>query len=165
LIGTERAAIAVIHPNNIESGAELCKAWDRKGQMQTKGATMKTSRLIVAGVIIVALCLFPGSSFSTNEAGKKQPAQAKTTALKISIEGEGTSIEKPIVIKGAPDNMAGVALEYAVLRGLYPTAKVKNQQLMKQGGRSYDVMVLKLRDGRELRVFFDITDFFGKMPL
>jgi hypothetical protein len=134
--------------------------------MQTKGATMKTSRLILVGVIIAALCLYPVFSFSASEAGKKkQPAQIKVTALKITIEGEGTSIEKPIVIKGAPDNMAGVSLEYAVIRGLYPTAKLANQQLIKQGGRSYDLMVLRLPDGRELRVFFDITDFFGKMPL
>jgi hypothetical protein len=133
--------------------------------MKTKGAKMKTSRLVLAGVIIAALCFCPGSSFSANEAGKKQPAQVRTTALKITIEGEGTSIEKPIVIKGAPDNMVGVALEYAILRGLYPTAKMTNQQLIKQGGRSYDLMVLQLQDGRTIRVFFDITDFFGKMPM
>ena len=126
---------------------------------------MKTSRLILAGVIIAALGFYPGFSFSANETAKKGPAQIKTKALKISIEGEGTSIDKAIVIKGAPDNMAGVALEYAILRGLYPTAKVTNQQLMKQGGRSYDLMVIKLQDGRELRVYFDITDFFGKMPM
>lgn len=60
--------------------------------------------------------------------------------------------------------MAGVALEYGILRGLYPTAKVVKQQLVRQGGRSYDLMVLKSEDGRELPIFFDITDFIGKMP-
>jgi|GEM_PF-6453746 len=126
---------------------------------------MKTSRLILAGFVIAALCFYSGVSFSAKETDKKEPAQAKTAALKISIEGEGTSIEKPIVIKGAPDNMAGVALERGILRGLYPTARVVDQQLIQQGGRSYDLMVLQFQDGRELRVFFDVTDFLGRMPL
>jgi hypothetical protein len=149
----------------LNQAPNCAKLGGRKGSMQTKGAKMKTSRLVLAGVIIAVLCFYPGFCFSADETAKKEPAQVKTKALKISIEGEGASIEKPIVIKGAPDNMAGVALEYAILRGLYPTAKVTNQQLMKQGGRSYDLMVLKLQDGRELRIFFDITDFFGKMPM
>lgn len=56
---------------------------------------MKTSRLILAGFIIAALCFYPGSSFSADETGKKEPTQAKTPALKISIEGEGTVLKNP----------------------------------------------------------------------
>ncbi len=126
---------------------------------------MKISRSILVGFIIVVLWLYADLSFSADEAKKKAPqTQRKAVALKISIEGEGTSIEKPIVIKGASDNISGVALEYGVLNGLYPDAKVKNQQLLRQGGRSYDLMVLQSQDGREFRVFFDITDFMGKLP-
>ncbi|MGO9117761.1 MAG: hypothetical protein ACLQPD_09145 [Desulfomonilaceae bacterium] len=125
---------------------------------------MKISRSILVGFIIAVFLIYADLSFSANETKKKTPTQAKTAALKISIEGEGTGIEKPIVIKGAPDNISGVALEYGVLRGLYPDAKVINQQLLRQGGRSYDVMALQSQDGREFRVFFDITDFIGKLP-
>jgi hypothetical protein len=130
-----------------------------------EGRIMKISRSILVGFIIVVLWLYADLSFSADEAKKKAPpTQRKAVALKISIEGEGTSIEKPIVIKGAHDSISGVALEYGVLNGLYPDAKVKNQQLHRQGGRSYDLMVLQSRDGREFRVFFDITDFMGKLP-
>jgi hypothetical protein len=125
---------------------------------------VKISRSILVGFISAVFLIYADLSFSANEAKKEAPTQRKAVALKISIEGEGTSTEKPIVIKGAPDSISGVALEYGILNGLYPDAKVKNQQLLRQGGRSYDLMVLQSRDGREFRVFFDITDFMGKLP-
>jgi len=84
--------------------------------------------------------------------------------LSISIQGEGAGIERPIVIKGAPTNLAGVALEHAPLRTLYPDAKLLGQHLTRRDSRSYDKMVIKFQDGQELPVFFDVTDFFGKQP-
>jgi hypothetical protein len=125
---------------------------------------MKISRSILVGFIIAVFMMYADLSLSANETKKEAPTQRKAVALKISIEGEGTGTEKPIVIKGAPDSISGVALEYGVLNGLYPDAKVINQQLLRQGGRSYDLMVLQSQDGREFRVFFDITDFMGKLP-
>jgi hypothetical protein len=125
---------------------------------------MKISRSILVGFIIAVFMMYADLSLSADEAKKQAPTQRKAVALKISIEGEGTGTEKPIVIKGAPDTILGVALEYGVLNGLYPDAKVINQKLLRQGGRSYDLMVLQSQDGREFRVFFDITDFMGKLP-
>jgi len=148
----------------LNQALKCAKLGGRRSLKETKEATMKTSRLILAGIVIAAFCFHTGFSFSADETGKKAPTQDKAVALKISIEGEGTSIEKPIVIIGAPDHMTGVALEYGILRGLYPNAKVMKQQLLRQGGRSYDLMVLKSEEGRELRIFFDITDFLGKLP-
>ncbi len=143
---------------------EVCELCDIRNVQRDGEAIMKITRSILVGFIIAVFSLYAGLSFSANETKKKAPTQVKTAALKISIEGEGTGIEKPIVIKGAPDSISGVALEYGVLRGLYPDAKVINQQLLRQGGRSYDVMALQSQDGREFRVFFDITDFIGKLP-
>jgi hypothetical protein len=36
------------------------------------------------------------------------------------------------------------------------------QGLVERGGRAYDEMHIKLADGAERTIFFDITQFFGK---
>jgi len=42
------------------------------------------------------------------------------------------------------------------------SAKSLEQNIIKQNGKVYDKFIIKLNDGTERIVYFDITSFFGK---
>jgi len=75
--------------------------------------------------------------------------------------GDGTSIEKAVVILGATE-ATGVHAEYEWLDSHYPGWKGHDQALANAGKKVYDVMNFTLPDGSKHTVFFDITDYFGK---
>ena len=63
------------------------------------------------------------------------------------------------------DNYAGVGAEYAFIEYKYPGYKMKNQALIKVTINGDEAMCdeLTVSNGDdEKRIFFDITDFFGK---
>ena len=82
--------------------------------------------------------------------------------------GKGTTREDAIVIS-APNEILGVAAEYEYVarecgrrgvdwdlarQGLIPGAG---------GGRHYDVLTIRLKNGETREYWFDITQFFGRM--
>jgi hypothetical protein len=92
-----------------------------------------------------------------------EPTPPPKPAAVISYAGgDGTSIEKAVVILGA-DEMSGVKAEYTWLSGHYPGWKGTNQSLLNKDGKVYDVMDFTLPDGSKHTIYFDITDYFGKM--
>lgn len=80
--------------------------------------------------------------------------------------GPGDSLKNAIVIKGAATSTAGIAAEYRYLEEKWGRRNVDwrllRQSLLRKDGRSYDFMQIKLQDGSQKEVYFDITDFFGK---
>ena len=75
--------------------------------------------------------------------------------------GDGSSLEKAIIIKGATE-ATGVHAEYEYLAKHYPGYKRGRQSLSSNKGRAYDVLEFTTADGRKMVIFFDITEFFGK---
>jgi len=71
------------------------------------------------------------------------------------------------VVIGAPDEMVGVAMEYAWLeralgrRG--PDWDLAMQALLHEDGRTYDRLDVELTDGTRRSYYFDITGFFGRL--
>jgi len=80
--------------------------------------------------------------------------------VKIS-GGDGFSFEEAIKISDC-GNTEGVEQEYLEVRKRLGNYKLIRQSLQDQSGRMYDVLELKLEDGQEITLYFDITDFFGK---
>jgi len=80
--------------------------------------------------------------------------------------GDGTDAKNAIVIHGAKGEMDGVAAEYKYLEMLHGQRgvdfNVGSQALLEDGGRSFDKLDVTLKDGTNLAVFFDITEYFGK---
>lgn len=75
--------------------------------------------------------------------------------------GDGSTVEKAVIIKGATE-MTGVHAEYEWLAKHFPGAKPGEQALISNQGRSYDLLHFKTPDGKSHEAYFDITDFFGK---
>ncbi len=80
--------------------------------------------------------------------------------VKIS-GGDGFSFKKAIIISDC-DNIEGVEQEYIEVRKRFGNYQLIRQSLQENNGKTFDVLELKLENGREITFYFDITDFFGK---
>jgi len=80
--------------------------------------------------------------------------------------GAGNSPEQAVIIRGAPNGVAGVEAEYRYLREKFGQQnldwRLTRQALLRKGDRMFDVMHLKLADSSQRTVYFDITEFFGR---
>lgn len=85
---------------------------------------------------------------------KQEIASART-------QNDGSSFEKAIVINIKTESK-GVAAEYQWLAQNYPGSKSQGQSLMMHNKKPYDVIKIKTREGKEVSVYFDISNFFGK---
>ncbi|MDM7912420.1 MAG: hypothetical protein QUS09_04920, partial [Methanotrichaceae archaeon] len=72
-----------------------------------------------------------------------------------------------VVIMNAVDDSEGVDAEYYYLEQRYGDRPedwyLITQALLDQGKTIYDQMDLMLSDGSNVTIYFDITDFFGKV--
>jgi len=80
--------------------------------------------------------------------------------------GPGDVVERAVIIRGAPNETLGVQAEYRYLAREFGRPGVDwdlvGQGLLERGRRRYDEMHIKLADGTERTIIFDITQFFGK---
>ena len=75
---------------------------------------------------------------------------------------EGTSIAKAVVIK-APNELAGMDAERAWIKQHLPGYGLGEQRLVSDHDHMYDVFKVHTAAGETRDVYFDITDYFGKM--
>lgn len=80
----------------------------------------------------------------------------------ISFAGGNGSTMKDAIIVMAPNEQYGIEAEYALLRRVYAPVERPSQSLVRDRGRSYDVMEVVDSKGTRHTVYFDITSFFGK---
>lgn len=73
--------------------------------------------------------------------------------------GDGSSIEKAIVIKDAKNSKQGVPAESAYARKHYAGYVLKSQLLILHGGKYYDVLEIEWK-GKSVTLYFDISGFF-----
>lgn len=97
-----------------------------------------------------------------------QPAPETPARPKISFKGgPGDTAATAVVISGAPNSRIGIDAEYYYLGKKFgqPNVdwKLKRQSVINEKGKIYDRMDLEFKDGSKKTVFFDITEFFGKL--
>lgn len=77
--------------------------------------------------------------------------------------GDGRTVETAVVIKGARNTFEGIMAEvYWTVRSQRGWVK-SGQALLTRDNRRYDRIRNKTPDGSQVDLYFDITDFFGKM--
>jgi hypothetical protein len=81
--------------------------------------------------------------------------------------GGGESPAAAVIIKGAKDIVVGIAAEYYYLERKYGRQNVNwkliSQNLLHKQDKHLDLLIIQLADGSQKEVYFDITEFFGKM--
>lgn len=109
--------------------------------------------------------LLLGSAQAKDEAPAEPAATEKKAPKKGRIKfegGDGSSIEKAIIITGTEDTGKGVKAEYDYLDRKFRRYERLSQGLLDKDGKYYDVFTLKDPKGKQIEVYFDITAFFGK---
>ncbi len=130
---------------------------------------------ILCMVLGAALIFSSASPFSLSSSETKQayaqataPAPEKPAKPKIIFKGgPGDTPETAVVISGAPNSQVGIDAEYYYLMKKFgqPNAdwKLKRQSVLHKNGKVYDRMEIELKDGSKKTIFFEITEFFGKL--
>jgi hypothetical protein len=83
----------------------------------------------------------------------------------IFTGGSGDSREEAIVIKNAPNHLAGVQAEYLYLQEKFGERDVHWKLFMQaklKGEKPVDWLVIRLIDGTTKSIYFDISELFGK---
>lgn len=117
------------------------------------------------GFLLIVLLLIVGCESGQKQTGSTAPdaRPAKPAIKSVSFAGgDGNSVENAVIIK-APNELAGVRGEYDWIRKNHPDWQLVEQSVLNAGGKVYDKMDFQTPDGRPVTLFFDITDFFGKL--
>jgi hypothetical protein len=130
---------------------------------------MKTFRIVFGLMLLSAICsnpafmLIPGSQPAYAQSSPEPSAKPKITFK----GGPGDTPETAVVIVGATNSMTGISAEYYYLEKQFGRRNVdwnlRRQSVLNQKGKVYDRMDLDLKDGSKRTVFFDISEFFGKL--
>jgi hypothetical protein len=107
--------------------------------------------LALGGASVLAACQAPSTGAATSHA-----------ATASSAAERGTSYADPIVLDGITDEGSGVRAEHIYTDKHYPGYRWSGQSLANKNGKIYDVIELA-KDGQTKTIYFDITDWFGKM--
>ena len=75
--------------------------------------------------------------------------------------GDGSSLNKAIIISDC-NNTEGIKQEYIEITRRFGKHKLIRQILLENNNRLFDKLEIKLEDDREIELYFDITNFFGK---
>lgn len=120
---------------------------------------MKTQLLLII-ILLMAGCESQQSQ-TTGPVKKSQSADHPTVKASI-YGGDGSSVDKAVIIK-APNNFIGVRVEFTWITKNCPGWKLEKQSSFKAGNKIYDKMIFRTSDGSVKTLFFDTTDFYGKM--
>lgn len=117
-------------------------------------------------IIVFSAAFLQGTVYAAEPAsdtGKPAAVEKKTKKKgKITFEGgDGSSMEKAIIILGAKDSGEGVPAESAYIKKHFRGYEKKMQGLLSKDGKYYDQITLE-KGNKKIVLYFDITDFFGK---
>jgi|GEM_PF-1028782 len=99
---------------------------------------------------------------TANEGFCSEKGESRGKLSSIQISGSGSSADDPIAIQGASNSKEGVRIEYTILAKRFPKSSQVSQHLIHHKNRPMDVIRIRLANGTERDVFFDVSNFFGK---
>jgi hypothetical protein len=91
------------------------------------------------------------------------PQMAAAPATETAAAEPGTSVDTAIVLPGVKNELSGVQAESAYIAKHYPGWRQSMQALMNQNDRVYDRIDIIGPKGESKSLYFDITDWFGKL--
>jgi hypothetical protein len=116
--------------------------------------------LLIIIILLVAGC--ESEQSQTTAPAKESQSAGQPTVRATIAGGDGSSLDEAVIIK-APDNFIGVRVEYAWIKKNCPGWQLERQSAFRAGNKIYDKMEFRTPDGRQKIIYFDITDFYGKL--
>jgi hypothetical protein len=124
-----------------------------------------TSPLLSFAICISVAAVIAASASTTVGAQVKDGAlQVAAAPASATIAGEpGSSFDAAIVLEGATNELSGVQAESIYIAKHYPGWPQNMQALLNHDGRMYDRIDIVGPKGESKSLYFDITDWFGKL--
>ena len=126
---------------------------------------------ILCTALIVAIGQISGSFTSVLDLVRKLGAPRNLNEFRFKEQivqfegGNGTSLEKAIIINGAKTSDAGIAAEQHWIKQFYPDYKITFQAEVasrSNKSRQYDRLTIESRQTAfQLDLYFDVTSFYG----
>jgi hypothetical protein len=121
---------------------------------------MKIEFLLIVG-LLAASCESKQAQTVT-PANDSKPVKRPIAGVSFT-GGDGSSIKEAIIIK-APNNFVGIRGEYDWIKKNHPNWQLEEQKTLRtKDNRMYDKMTFRTPDRQRTTLYFDITDFFGKL--
>ena len=125
----------------------------------TKAKRVKAALLSI-GWLIAGLALSSSAQSITNMTPEPPPYLFDPPVVYFE-GGDGSSVSKAVVIKGAISTELGLSAEHNWVCSHHGQTSPVSQSLQEHNGRRYDVNAYE-RGTNTFTVIFDITDFYGK---
>jgi hypothetical protein len=122
-----------------------------------------TSLLRSFAICISAAAVIAASATVGAQAKELAPQMAAAPAAETIASEQGNSFDTAIVLEGATNELAGVQAESAYIAKHYPGWHQSMQALLNHNGRMYDRIDIVGPKGESKSLYFDITDWFGKL--
>ena len=117
---------------------------------------MKKKLLILVFITSVLFSCSPTKKASQSlGSGKEFPTSIPKAA------DDGLTFSTAIVITEKTESK-GVSAEYKWIKEHYTNYTVKQQALNMQDNKPFDVITITFSDGKDLDLYFDISNYFGK---
>ena len=114
----------------------------------------------VAAAVSVALALALGGCATTSDGGPAAGGGNPGDQMMYG-GGDGSNCAQSVVVH-ARSEFEGVRAEYQWLAAKYPGYHKEEQSLLQCNGHPADELRIRTAEGREIDVFFDISDYFGR---
>jgi len=75
----------------------------------------------------------------------------------------GTTPEQAIVFPNVKGSITGVPMEYKWIKENHPGFRPVKQLLIEKQGQMYDVIYIENENGEKKAVYFDITNWYGRL--
>lgn len=111
-------------------------------------------KIALIPLIVLAMACHSSKHTTTTPVGSAGQSSATGTQ-------DGSSYENAVVIQEKREG-PGVDAEYKWIREHYPGSKTGSQALVFKNGKPYDILSIKTADGAEKKIYFDISNYFGK---
>jgi hypothetical protein len=108
---------------------------------------------------LIIICFTSCTSSRKSSAGSNPVSGGSNTVQ--YVKQDGLSMKTAVIVNKKTES-PGVAAEYAWIKKNYSDYKVISQSLSSSDNRQYDIITIRFSDGKELKLYFDITKFFGK---
>ena len=116
--------------------------------------------IIRAFCLFVVLTLVIACSSSKNSRTSLGVAKEFAASTPKSTD-DGLSFATAIVITEKTSG-AGIRAEYEWIKAHYTDYKIQGQSLNIKNDKPYDIITITLSNGKNLDLYFDISNFFGK---
>ena len=120
---------------------------------------MKSIALILFTSLMLISC--STSKKTASSSGQNNPGSATATSSQQSGKQDGLSFETAVFVKEKTER-TGPASEYIWIKEHYTDYKVKQQSLVYNNKKPFDIITITFSDGKELDIYFDISNYFGK---